>query len=387
MSKHLGVSWGSASIGSLGPALLLALTAAAVPSATAASPHAPNAPHASRVERVSTAADGSQLPAASTGAGISADGRYAVFTSADPAGGDNRRVYVKNLRTGALSQVPEDMQYTGSAVISGDGRRIAYNNGNRFPHPYVYDRVTGETQQLWPAQVPDDARYELGTVRAISADGRHVAYVIGNRNGNQDSRVLYVRDLATGTDEQITALPPEGMIDNVRLSADGNAVAYDVIVLTGSASGALGRVHVKDRRTGTTHRVDTDPEARSVLAQLTDDGRRVLFTTTPATSPTPGTPQPYVHDLRTGRAEPVGPEGSTAVAGDATGRHALLSQDGALTLLDLRTGAHRPVTTAGTALPGAVARHGRAVVFTSTADDLVPDDTNGVADVFLHRGH
>lgn len=222
--------------------------------------------------------------------------------------------------------------------------------------------------------------------RAISADGRHVAYTIGNRHGDQFARVLYVRDLVTGADEQITALPPEGMITHARLSADGRTVAYGVLVRTGSATGPLGRVHVRDRRTGTTQRVDPDPAARSTLAQLSDDGRRVLLTTTPATSSGPGTPQPYVHDLRTGRTEPVGPEGSTAVGGDATGRHALLSRDGALTLLDLRTGAHRPVTTAGTALPGAVARHGRAVVFTSTADDLVADDTNGVADVFLQRG-
>lgn len=130
--------------------------------------------------------------------------------------------------------------------------------------------------------------------------------------------------------------------------------------------------------------MDPDPEARSVLAQLSDDGRRVPLTTT--APPNGGTPRPYAHDLRTGRTESAGPEGGTAIAGDPTARHVLLAQDGALTLLDLRTGAHRPVTTAGTALPGSVARHGRAVVFTSTADDLVPDDTNGVADVFLRRG-
>ncbi|TQE29486.1 hypothetical protein Sipo8835_24725 [Streptomyces ipomoeae] len=356
-------------------ALTAALILTALPTASA---------HTPGVQRISTVGDGGQLPSASTGARISADGRYAVFNSADPTGGYDRRVYIKDLRTGGLTPVPEEMQYTGEAMISGDGRRIAYNNGNRFPHPYVYDRVTGETQQLWPERAPDDTLYELGTVGAISADGRHVAYVIGNRHGNQGSRVLYVRDLVTGTDEQITALPPEGMIDRVRLSADGRTVAYDVIVLTGSASGALGRVYVKDRRTGATRRVDPDPEARSVLAQLSGDGRRVLFTTT---APANGTPQPYIHDLRTGRTEPAGPEGSTAVAADPSARHVLLARDGALSLLDLRTGAHRSVTGSGTALPGAVSRQGRAVVFTSTADDLVADDTNGVADVFIQRGH
>ncbi|WP_149825317.1 hypothetical protein [Streptomyces tailanensis] len=365
---HRRTAWGAA----LAAALTLT---AALPTASA---------HAPGVQRISTATGGGQLPSASTGARITPGGRYAVFVTADPAGGDERRIHIKDLRTGTLTPVPEDMRYTGGAVISADGRRIAYHNGNRFPHPYVYDRTTGETQELWPAQEPDDTSYELGTVGAISADGRYVAYVIGNRHGNQGSRVLYVRDLATGTDDQITSLPPEGMIGQVRLSADGRTVAYDVTVLTGSASGALGRVYVKDRRTGTTHRVDPGPEARSVLAALSADGRRVILTTT---APSNGPTQPYVHDLRTGRTEPAGPEGSTAVAADPRGRHVLLARDGALTLLDLRTGANRPVTTAGTALPGAVTRHGRAVVFTSTADDLVADDTNGVADVFIHRGH
>lgn len=366
----------------LGSALLLAFTVAALPSAGAA----PDENRASRVQRISTAADGTQLPSASFDAVISAGGRYAAFTSADPTGGDNRRLYVKDLRTGTLTQVPEDMLYTRNPVISADGRRIAYNNGNRHPHPYVYDRTTGETQRLWPAQPPDSGFHELGTVGAISADGRHVAYTIGNRHGDEYARVLYVRDLVTGTDEQITALPPEGMILDVRLSADGRTVAHSVMVRTGTASGDVVRVYVKDRKTGTTHRVDPAPDARSGLAQLSADGRRVILTATPVTPSGPGTPQPYVHDLRTGRTEPAGPEGSTAVAADPAGRHVLLARDGALTLLDLRTGTHRPVTTTGDARSGAVARHGRTVVFTSTADDLVDDDTNGVADVFLHRG-
>lgn len=35
----------------------------------------------------------------------------------------------------------------------------------------------------------------------------------------------------------------------------------------------------------------------------------------------------------------------------------------------------------------AVSCQGRAVVFTSTKDDLVTDDTHGVADVYVQRGH
>jgi hypothetical protein len=40
---------------------------------------------------------------------------------------------------------------------------------------------------------------------------------------------------------------------------------------------------------------------------------------------------------------------------------------------------------AATAVPGAVTAHGRRVVFSSAAANLVPDDTNGVSDVFARE--
>ncbi|WP_327431964.1 TolB family protein [Streptomyces sp. NBC_01236] len=325
-------------------------------------------------ERVSTGTGGVQLTAASSGGTVSADGRYAVFLSADPTGGYDTRVYVKDLRTGTLTQVPEDMLYTTHAVLSANGRRVAYSNGNRYPKPYVYDRVTGETQQLWPAQLPDTASYELGEAAAISADGRQVAYTIGNRAGDQYARVLYVRDLATGTDEQISPLPPEGMITGASLSADGRTVAYGLLVRTGQ--GAVVQLYVKDRGTGETRRVDTGTSAG--LVQLSADGSRVLFNSRAED----GTSATYVRDLRTDRVQRIAD--GVADAADSTLRHVLLTEDDGLVLLDRRTGERHTVGPAGaTALPGAVTRHGRAVVFSSTADDLVPGDTNGVSDVFL----
>ncbi|MFJ8632895.1 TolB family protein [Streptomyces sp. NPDC093568] len=65
----------------------------------------------------------------------------------------------------------------------------------------------------------------------------------------------------------------------------------------------------------------------------------------------------------------------------------LLSRDGALTALDRRTGRERAVAGSGSALPGAVNRGGRSIVFTSTADDPVPDDTHGALDVFIDHRH
>ncbi|MFE9878385.1 TolB family protein [Streptomyces sp. NPDC005784] len=328
------------------------------------------------IARVSTDTGGGQLAGASSGATVSADGRYAAFLSADPTGGYDTRLYVKDLRTGALSRVPEDLLYTTHAVISANGRRVAYSDGNRYPKPYVYDRATGETQLLWPAQLPDDSLYELGEAAAISADGRHVAYTIGNRHGDEYARVLYVRDLATGTDERISPVPPTGMITGASLSADGRTVAYGLLVR--GDRGAAVQIYSENRDTGGTRRVDTGDPAG--LVRLSTDGRRILFDSTAQD----GTTGAYIRDLRTGAVRRIAD--TEAAAADGTLRHVLLTEDTGPVLLDRRTGARRSAGPAGsTALPGAVTRNGRAVVLASTAEDLVPGDTNGVADVFVVR--
>ncbi|MGW4820151.1 hypothetical protein ACWEP4_14365 [Streptomyces sp. NPDC004227] len=59
---------------------------------------------------------------------------------------------------------------------------------------------------------------------------------------------------------------------------------------------------------------------------------------------------------------------------------------GGLGLLALPSGRRHPVAPAGaTALPRAVDRNGHAVVFSSSAADLVPHDANGVPDVYVRR--
>ncbi|MFE7234358.1 TolB family protein [Streptomyces sp. NPDC057596] len=358
MAAHVRRVFGAASAAGL----LLALG----PAAVAATPPP-------RVERISTATDGSELTAASGGGVISGDGRCAVFSSADPEGGIDTRLYLKDLRTGRLTQVPEDLVYTTGPMLSGDGRYVAYSNGNRYPKPYVYDRVTGRTELLWPEE-PQDTSYELGTAAAISSDGRHVAYTLGNRHGDDYARVLHVRDLGTGTDRQISPLPAEGMILNAWLSADGRTVAYSVAARTGQ--GTEGRIHVV--RDG--HESDIGSGFSATLVRLSDDGRSALFNAMAADLTTTA----YFQDLRTGRVRQAA--GTAAVAADGSLRHVLLSGDGGLDLLALPSGRRHPVAPAGaTALPRAVDRAGHAVVFSSPAADLVPYDTNGVPDVFVRR--
>ncbi|MEU7383019.1 MULTISPECIES: hypothetical protein [unclassified Streptomyces] len=203
---------------------------------------------------------------------------------------------------------------------------LAYSNGNRYPKPYVYERVTGRTEVLWPQGPLRDTSYELGTAAAISADGRHVAYTLGNRHGDDYARVLHVRDLDTGADREISPLPSEGMILDAWLSADGRTVAYSVAARTDH--GTEGRIHVV--RDG--HESAVGSGFPATLVRLSDDGRSALFNATAADRPTTA----YVQDLRTGRVRQVA--GTEAVAADGSLRHVLLSGDGGLDLLTLPSG-------------------------------------------------
>jgi Tol biopolymer transport system component len=330
-----------------------------------------------RTERVSTGTDGTQLATASGDGSVSADGRYAVYGTLGPADGCSAGfstcVFVTDLRTGTRIQVPGTGPETYGITISADGSHIGYTTGTyHFFKATVYDRASGELQQLWPANPPTDTWYERSDITGFSADGDHVAYTIGNRNGNSGSRHLLVRDLATGADEVIDPVDHLGFVTGGQLSADGRFVAY------GLRNGPDSALYVEDRASGVTTRVDTGTSAS--LVQISADGRRVLFNSLSDD----GTWGAYIRDLRTGRVRSVA--AGTAEAADASLRYVLLAEDAGLVLLDSRTGARHTVAPPGsTAVPGSVARHGRSVVFTSTADDLVPNDTNGVSDVFVSR--
>ncbi|MGW1726145.1 hypothetical protein ACWCQK_24775 [Streptomyces sp. NPDC002306] len=356
----------------LGAALALttALPAASVPG------------RAPRYERVDTGGDGGQFSTYVYGGQVSANGRYAAFTAVDPApdcpASGFTCAYLKDLRTGELIRVPGTAYYTSGVFVSADARTVAYSSGDRFTMPYVYDRVTGLTRQLWPDPPPEGPRYDIGTAQAVSADGRYVAYSLAGRTPTQGS-VLYVRDLVTGTDEQVTPSPAAGTVTDVLLGAHGRTVAYGLLVA--GAGGRTEQVHVRDLDSGETRRADADAYGSTGLAGLSGDGRWLVLD---STSPD-GAHTARLVDSSGGRARRIGPDGAVAVAADGSARHVLLARGDALSLLDVRTSRRTPVASSGLALPGAVSRGGREVVFRSEADDLVPGDTNALADVFVRR--
>ncbi|MFF7643389.1 TolB family protein [Streptomyces canus] len=331
------------------------------------------APGKSHTQRVSTAADGSQADGSSDDAAISADGRTVAFVSAAASFGCadlTPCLLVKDATAGGVTRIDLGSGYTySSPTPSADGSRIAFSAGTRFLAPYLYDRATGRAEKLWPQDPP--GFNELGRTQSISPDGTHIAYTVGNRNGPENTRLLYVRDTATGTDALVSPAE-EGPKNGASVSGDGNRVAYGLRV---DSEADPADVYVRDRATGERIQVDAGLKAAS-LVRITADGRRVLLDADSGL---------YVHDLRTGQSRRVA-EGRP-LAATADGRYAVVAGEDGTRVRDLRTGAR------GAALPrdaqvldNALADKGRAVVFGSKASHLVPGDTNAEYDVFVFSG-
>nr|WSY51509.1 hypothetical protein OG999_16195 [Streptomyces sp. NBC_00886] len=375
----------------VGVALAVVLGLTALPTASAA-------PDNDGIRRVSSQADGTQLTTEARGARVSADGRYVAYGAKGPRDGCplsvSTCIFVKDLRTGRQEQVPGTMRLGAVQQISAGGRLVGFMTGDGQPRPYVYDRTTGELRLIWPESVPpDQERDTSGVVNAISADNRHVLYTVHYFwPGKPLLSRLLERDLVTGTDTVVVAAGTADYIMNAGFSANGRHVAYGLI-----KDDVYQGLFVKDLKTGEARRVDTardgtPGDADSSLVQLSDDGRRIVFDSR-STNLTPDSPagdtwQAYVRDLRTGRIVSVGSPGRGASSADRSARFVVLTEPDALVLLDLRTGKRRPFAPgAATTGPAAVTRDGREVVFTSSEPDLVPDDTNGVSDVFVKRVH
>ncbi|MER7845701.1 hypothetical protein ABTZ03_17345 [Kitasatospora sp. NPDC096077] len=254
-----------------GPAT--ALAAAAALALTAAPAQAQAGPDARRFETVpvSFAPNGAEANSQSQSGAVSADGRYAVFTSpatnlvAQPSKG-GYDAFLRDLRDGRTERV--DLADDGSALdgvtvgvaVSADGRYVAFDStaanvvpGGPAPgraNIYVRDRLTGHTRLVSaPQGTPDPVTSHSTSAPSMSADGRYIAY-ISNRtdlvapatpaandtnSGEQLSRPnfdsnIYLTDLWTHTTRVVSATfdgtASQGQSVNPTISADGRTVGF-----------------------------------------------------------------------------------------------------------------------------------------------------------------
>ncbi|HTO26523.1 MAG TPA: hypothetical protein VMJ49_11515 [Gaiellaceae bacterium] len=272
-----------------------------------------------------------------------------------------------------------------------------------------------------------------GAYFALSKTGRFVAFdsegttlAPGNGNGGFD---VYVRDLKRRKTERVSVssagVEGDGQSYDPAISATGRHVAFTSSAtnfVSGDTNG-FGDVFVRDRKTRRTTRVSvasdgTEANAESNDAGISGNGRVVVFTSMASTlvdGDGNGSLDVFVHDRKTHETARVsvaddGTEGdgtssvttnqssisgsgryvvfysdaTNLVAGDTNDRRDIFVRD-----RKTRTTRRLSVSTNGTQANGdsydpVISADGRWVAFTSSADNLVPDDTNGASDVFVH---
>ena len=349
------------------------------------------------ITRVSTAADGTQADGASSGATISADGRYVAFLSdagnLAPGGTAGQTdAYVKDLRTQAITRVntaPDGVTPGNdsalNAVISADGSHVVFssaatnlvaNDTNGQQDVFVKNLGTGTLARVSTDAGGAEANDTSGGFgftdsAAISADGRFVAFsssatnlVAGDTNGQQD---VFLKDVATGAITRVSTAADGTQADGgslgAAISADGRYVAFtsDATNLVGGDTNAATDVFVKTVANGAITRASTDGNgveggAESFGASISADGTRVAFVSNAANlvaGDTNGTPDVFVKDLPSGATV----RASTAADGTQTGD--------------------------GFSYNASISSDGSRVAFTSLSSDLVAGDTNNRPDVFV----
>ena len=283
------------------------------------------------VTRVSISSAGAQGTLGSSSPSISADGRYLAFTS------------------------------TAENLVPGDT--------NGWYDVFVRDLVAGTTERVSVSSGGEQGNHGSGGP-SISADGRYVAFTSQANNlvpadTNAWVSDSFVHDRQTGATTRVsvstTGQQGNGRTMDSTISADGRFVAFESLSdnLVADDTNEGSDIFVHDRQSGQTIRVsvlNTDEEAhdRSGHACISGDGRHIAFHWFPG-GPLPdgGGQGVFVYNRLTGETSRVS-----------------VSSDG------------QPGNNGGSS--PCISGDGRYVVFESKSTNLVPDDTNGAEDVFVH---
>jgi Tol biopolymer transport system component len=324
---------------------------------------------------------------------MSLDGRYVAFSSdaSDLVPGDNNGatdVFVRDTLNGTVQLVSTVSGGWNSAngassnpVISSTGRYVVFSStatdlsgfdGNGAVNDvYIRDldpgggvrRVSG-----FDDGAPDGSAF----LPSVSADGRYVAYVSDSTNivpgDTNHATDVFVDDWTpTSESKTLVSVPSAGGLANDRstspsISPDGRYVVFSSLatnLVTGDTNG-VSDVFLRDRTAGTTTRVSVSTAgvqggSDSAQPKISADGRYVAFLSSATNLVT----------------------GDTNAAGDIFVRD---RQSSTTTRVSVGAGAAQA---AGVSTEPDISGDGRYIVFTSSAANLVPSDTNGKADVFV----
>jgi Tol biopolymer transport system component len=316
------------------------------------------------VVRVSVATDGTQANAAwASNPTMTSDGRYVLFASSatNLAPGDtngSEDMFLRDIAMGITTRVSTTStgaQISGqsaSGAIAGGGRYVVFtSNGNSVVQgmgatseqwTYLKDLTTGQVSRV-SSDVPN------GYAHWISHDGSTVAFNVGDE-------AYYIFDVRATPAKQIVKLHGPGpQRRTAALSDDGSLFVFDAIKDPESGVAAPSRVFLFDRSSMSVKLLSATksgepPDGAATNVQISGDGRYVAFATAAANlGAKSGTVTPMLLD-RLANVLTVLPGGNSGAS------------------------------------PSGLSRDGTTLAVISASADLVPNDTNQVADVFVISG-
>ncbi|MBA3726397.1 MAG: hypothetical protein H0W86_08070 [Armatimonadetes bacterium] len=341
--------------------------------------------------RASLTANGSPPTAHCTSAAISGDGRFVAFHSpannlvlGDINGEDD--VFVRDVQNGTTEIVSVSSAETrgnGASyfpAIDGAGRFVTFTSlasnlvtgdSNEVHDVFVRDRQLGTTTLVSTSTAGIQANFH-SAFSDISADGRFVAFVSGANNlFTPDTNFAYdifVKDRTSGktTCMSLNQSGAQGNGDcrECAINDNGQVVVFEceaTDMVPGDTNG-LPDIIVRDATAGSTTRVNTfggvEANGFSNDVDISGSGRYVVFSssaTNLVSRDENNRGDVFLHDRNSGR------------------NFIASVKNGGVQELEL-TGGVRPN----------ISRDGVFVVFWSDFTGLVPNDTNGVRDIFVN---
>jgi len=341
--------------------------------------------------RASVASGGAEGNGRSFVPAVSADGRFVAFYSdaSNLVTGDengSRDVFVNDRQTGETTRVSVDSagaeanDDSFAPAISADGRFVAFSSAasnlvagdtNGLDDIFVRDRQASTTTRVSVAPAAVQANGG-STTPSVSGEGRYVAFlsdatnlVAGDTNANRDVFV-FDRQAGTTTRASVSSAGVEANVGSATpvISADGRFVAFTTFAdnLVPEDLNESSDVFVRDLQAGTTTRVSEyqggfEADFDNFRPAISADGRFVAFDS----------------------------DADNLAFGDTNEVFDVFVKDRQTDVLTLESVDDAGALGNGDSLRPALSGDGRIVTFYSDSSNLVPGDTNGAADAFVHN--
>lgn len=314
---------------------------------------------------------------------ISADGRYVSFVSLQPPPELSTRLYVRDMTTGTQTPLALPAMRMDTGVmqsLSRDASTVFFSTVELPPldgmyQVYRFDRTTSQLTRpsqapAWSMSSSANGHSDMQNPPSLSAHGQFVAFasdadnlVNGDDNGVSD---IFVRDRSLSVTERISrrADGSESPCASKAptITPDARYVVFESCgALVAPASGNQTEVYRYDRASQTLDLVSiaaggVRADSSSAGAHVSEDGRHVAFTS-------------CARNL-------------VPIVGGAQCQIYLRDMDTGTTVLASHANDGQPANS-GYSADARVSGDGRFVGYTSSASNLVANDTNNAIDAFV----